>query len=123
MQRRFRMATLSRRGRESLRPHNGPKRKGIAMSMGMESIGKIEQAKCAVGSILNLLRYQPVTTLTEAETRLRLLDEFAMEALLAIDDVESAEFPGTEHTGAPRPSSSYLGPALPEFPSHLGTRH
>ena len=92
--------------------------------MAVQSVGKIERAKRAVGSILNLLRYQPVATLEEAETRLRLLDEFAVEALVAIDAVESAEFPRSEHSRTTsRPSSTYLGQALAKGGEHLGTRH
>jgi len=94
------------------------------MSMAAEDVGKIQRAKRAVGSILNLLRYQPVATLQEAETRLRLLDEFAVEALMAIDAVESTEFPRIEdsRTTSP-PSSPYLGQALAKGADHLGTRH
>ena len=96
----------------------------MSMSMAVESVGKIQRAKRAVGSILNLLRYQPVATLEEAETRLRLLDEFAVEALVAIDDVESTELPSIEYSStASRPSSTYLGQAFEEGADHLGTRH
>jgi hypothetical protein len=96
----------------------------ITMSTDVESVGKVQRAKRAVGSILNLLRYQPVATLKDAETRLRLLDEFAVEALVAIDDLESTEVPRLESsTTSSRPSPTYVGPGLAEAESHLGTRH
>ena len=95
------------------------------MSMGVESVGKIQRAKRAVGSMLNLLRYQPVATLEEAETRLRLLDEFAVEALIAIDNIESTEAPRLERssTASSRPSPTYVGHGVAEAANHLGTRH
>ena len=96
----------------------------MSMSMAVESVGRIQRAKRAVGSILNLLRYQPVATLEDAETRLRLLDEFAVEALVAIDDVESNELPPIEYSSTTsRPSSTYLRQAPAEAADHLGTRH
>ena len=58
----------------------------------------IEKAKRAIGSILNLIRYQPITTQEEGETRLRLLDQFASEALAAISDVETSEPPSEGET-------------------------
>jgi hypothetical protein len=99
-------------------------RERTAMSIGTESVGKVERAKRAVGSILNLLRYQRVATLEEAETRLRLLDEFAVEAFIAIDDVKTTEFPHTEDSSTTLPRSSiYLGQSFSELRGHLRTRH
>jgi hypothetical protein len=53
----------------------------------------IEKAKRAIGSILNLIRYQPIATQEQGEARLRLLDQFASEAFAAISDVEASELP------------------------------
>ena len=84
------------------------------MSMDIESAGKIEQAKRAVGSILNLINYEPVASLEEARTRLRLAGEFAMEAFQGISEVEEMEFPGTERAGTPERSAIYAGGAFAE---------
>src|SRR5689334_13806147 len=59
----------------------------------------IEKAKRAIGSILNLIRFQPIATQEEGETRLRLVDQFASEAFAAISDVESSEPPSEVRTG------------------------
>jgi hypothetical protein len=88
--------------------------------MSLDSVEKTEQAKRAVGSILNLIRYQPAATLEEAGTRLRLIDEFALEAFLAISDVEDAEFSDTEDSATPWHSGGYLGHVFRERSSNLG---
>ena len=41
----------------------------------------IEQTKRALGSILNLSRYKAPTTLAEANARLSLIDQIALQAL------------------------------------------
>ena len=93
------------------------------MSIGNGSSGHIEQAKRAVGSILNLLRFQPVDTLDEAKMRLRLLEEFALEAFLAISAVEDAEHPATEHPTTPRIPAIHVERAFPAAASNLVTSH
>jgi hypothetical protein len=90
--------------------------------MDIESVGKIEQVRRAVGSILNLIRYQPISTLEDAEARLRVLDEFAMEAFLAISEVENAETLRAEHSDRRSRPTIPLGQAFSETPN-LGTRH
>ena len=92
------------------------------MRTSIESIEKIEQAKRALGSILNLIRYQPVATLDEATARLRLLDEFAVVAFLALSDVENAEFPSSEHPDAVPDPAIYRQRPFSDAPRDLGMR-
>ena len=93
-------------------------RKKAVMSIDGESVDKIEKAKRALGSILNLIRFQPMATLEEAGTRLRLIDEFALEAFLAISDAENTEFAGAEYSDMHGRTGIYLGQASSEARGH-----
>jgi len=89
--------------------------------MDIESVCKIEKAKRAMASVLNLIRYRPVATLEEARSRLHFVDQFAVEAFLAINEVEKAEFPAaSEHSGTPQRSAPHLRPTFSQASSHAG---
>jgi hypothetical protein len=84
------------------------------MSIDVENMGKIEKAKVALGSILNLIKYEPLASFEDAEMRFRLLDQFADEAFLAISEIKDSEFPGEEYAGILRSCGIYLGRGFDE---------